>query len=183
MWAEAETVKQNWCTVHTHVRSTALTIYQCFYSTLNRVSKDHRSSSLSHRLNFVVPLAYTLPAQMKGIIVFLCGIHCNALGSSPWFCETTMLKSPRSHCFGIQNSILFCGCHNMDAAWISIWLCCNLVRALSSYNAPKLQVCSGIIFHLPSHRSLPAWQALMQRRQLHKVGSSLLPDRPLLSCW
>lgn len=142
---------------YTHVRSTALTIYQCFYSTLNRVSKDHRSSSLSHRLNIVVPLAYTLPAQMKGIIVLLCGIHCNALGSSPWFCETTMLKSPRSHCFGIQNGILFCGCHNMDAAWISIWLCCSLVLALSSYNTPKLQVCSGILFHLHSHRSLPAW--------------------------
>lgn len=49
-----------------------------------------------------------------------------------------MLKSPRSNCFGIQNSILVCGHHSMGAAWVSIWLWCSLILTLSSYNTPKL---------------------------------------------
>jgi len=80
-WTEADNCEAEWMhSSYTSVSSTALATIQCFFSTLNRVSKDHRRSSLSHRLNIVVPLAYTFPAQMKGIIIFLCGTHCNALG-------------------------------------------------------------------------------------------------------
>lgn len=103
----------------TSVSLTALAIKQCFFSTLNRVNNmDQKSSSLSHRFNIAAPLAYTFPAQIKGIITLFCGICCNALGL--YFCEITRLKTLSSNCLGIQKSIQVCGHHS--TIWVSIWL-------------------------------------------------------------
>lgn len=72
VWTEADNCEAKWMhSSYTSVSSTALAINQCFFSTLNRIRKDHRSSSLNHRLNTVVPLAYTFPSQMKGIIILV----------------------------------------------------------------------------------------------------------------
>lgn len=80
LWTKADNCEA--AGMHTSFASAspaALATNQHLFSTLNRGSKDQRSSSLSHSFNTVVALAYTFPAQMKGIII-LCDIHCTALG-------------------------------------------------------------------------------------------------------
>lgn len=72
IWTEADNYEAEWMhRSYTTVSSTSLAINQFFFSTLNRVSKDHKSSSLNHKLNAVVPLAYTFPSQTKGIIILV----------------------------------------------------------------------------------------------------------------
>lgn len=79
---DADTSEAQWMhNTCTSVSLTVLAINWCFFSTLNRVNNmDQKISSLSHRLNILAPLAYTFPAQIKGIITLFCGIHCNTLG-------------------------------------------------------------------------------------------------------
>lgn len=76
---QLKAVKQDGCTVHAYLLVQLLWPQTSTFSVLWTVSIDHMSSSRSHRLNIMVPLAYTFPAQVKDI-TNLCSIHSNALG-------------------------------------------------------------------------------------------------------